>query len=98
MQTWAEPGIKLPENPGKLRKDHEEKHKPHVPDESQGANILKSTLSHEDDDMLCYQRSLLDYGMLVLNFLDSISEGDGERVVRCWKFFSDVFETPWRVF
>ena len=36
--------------------------------------------------MLCYQRSLLDYGMLVLNFLDGIS-GDGERVVRCWKFF-----------
>ena len=74
-------------NPGKLRKDHEEKHEPPVPDESQGANILKSTLSHEDDDMLCYQRSLLDYGMLVLNFLDGISEGDGERVVRCWKFF-----------
>ena len=65
-------------NPGKLRKDHEEKHEPPVPDESQGANILKSTLSHEDDDMLCYQRSLLDYGMLVLNFLDGISEGDGE--------------------
>ena len=74
-------------SPGKLRKDHEEKHEPPVPDESQGANILKSTLSHEDDDMLCYQRSLLDYGMLVLNFLDGISEGDGERVVRCWKFF-----------
>ena len=74
-------------NPGKLRKDHEEKHEPPVPDESQGANILKSTLSHEDDDMLCYQRSHLDYGMLVLNFLDGISEGDGERVVRCWKFF-----------
>ena len=37
--------------------------------------------------MLSYQRSLLDYGMLILNFFDGISEGDGERVVRCWKFF-----------
>ena len=50
------------------------------------AHILKST-SLEDDDMFSYQRALLDYGLLILNFLDGISEGDGERVIRCWKFF-----------
>ena len=37
--------------------------------------------------MLAYQKSLLDYGMLILNFFDAISEGDGNRLLRCWKFF-----------
>ena len=41
----------------------------------------------EDGDMFSYQRPLLDYGLLILNFFDGISEGDGERVIRCWKFF-----------
>ena len=74
-------------NPGKLRKDHEAKHDPPVVEEPHDVHILKSSSTHEDDDMLCYQRSLLDYGILVLNFFDAISEGDGERVLRCWKFF-----------
>ena len=71
---------------GKLQKDHEAKHNPLVPVPSSDAHILKST-SLEDDDMLSYQRALLDYGLLILNFFDGISEGDGERVIRCWKFF-----------
>ena len=25
--------------------------------------------------------------MLVLNFWDAIAEGNGERILRCWKFF-----------
>ena len=37
--------------------------------------------------MLSYQRSLLDYGLLILNFFDGISEGDGAQVIHCWKFF-----------
>ena len=38
--------------------------------------------------MICvaYQKALLDYGMLILNFLDAIAEGDGE-FFRCWKYF-----------
>ncbi|XP_028404057.1 uncharacterized protein LOC114526731 isoform X1 [Dendronephthya gigantea] len=72
---------------GKLRTDHEAKHNPPVSLRDSNAHILEATSVHEDDDMLSYQRSLLDYGMLVLNFFDAISEGDGQRVVRCWKFF-----------
>ena len=37
--------------------------------------------------MLSYQMALLDYGMLIINFWDGISEGDGEQVIRCWKIF-----------
>ena len=72
---------------GKLRKDHEAKHDPPVAITCSYAHILRSVSIHEDDDMLSYQRSLLDYGLLILNFFDGISEGDGERVIRCWKFF-----------
>ena len=39
------------------------------------------------DDMLSYQLALLEYGMLFMNFSDAISQGDGERIIRCWKFF-----------
>lgn len=39
------------------------------------------------DDMQNYQIALLDYGMLVMNFFDAISEGDGAQIIRCWKFF-----------
>ena len=40
----------------------------------------------ETDDMFNYQCSLLEYGMLILNFFDAIREGDGKRIFRCWKF------------
>ncbi len=47
--------------------------------------------THQDqttkDDMFDYQSAFLEYGMLLRNFTDAISEGDGDRVVRCWKFF-----------
>ena len=38
------------------------------------------------DDMYNYQRNLMDHGMLYLNFTDAIREGDGERIIRCWKY------------
>ena len=39
------------------------------------------------DDMFNYQCSFVKYGMLICNFQDAISEGDGHRLIRCWKFF-----------
>lgn len=41
--------------------------------------------SNQCDDMLSYQKALMEYGLL-LNFKDVISEGDGDRILRCWKF------------
>ena len=40
----------------------------------------------ESDDVYSYQRSLLEYGMILRNFLDAVKEGDGKRVIRCWRF------------
>jgi hypothetical protein len=41
----------------------------------------------QNDDMFNYQCSLLQYGLLYLNFKDAIAEGDGSRIMRIWKFF-----------
>ena len=38
------------------------------------------------DDMYNYQLALLDYGMIAKNFFNAISEGDGESILRTWKF------------
>ena len=45
--------------------------------------------SHKEklqDGVFNYQCALLDIGMVIINFFDAISEGDGQRVIRCWKF------------
>ena len=65
---------------GKARLDHEKSH---------GLHKVRDAIekkSGETDAMFNYQRSLLDFGTIVLNFFDAISEGDGARLVRCWKF------------
>lgn len=75
---------------GKLRRDHEADHRPPVVIDPLPPSLflIDAVIDEKDrDDMLSYQKALLDYGMLILNFWDGISEGDGERVIRCWKFF-----------
>ena len=39
------------------------------------------------DDAFNYNCSFLNQGLLLMNFLDATSEGDGERTLRSWKFF-----------
>lgn len=72
---------------GKLRREHEEQHNPPITVSQTVPKKEEVTSLNGGDDMLAYQRSLLDYGMLLLNFWDAICEGDGQRVIRCWKFF-----------
>ena len=74
---------------GKLRRDYELKHNPPVVIDEPLADmfVIDSKFSEDDrDDMLAYQKALLEYGILALNFWDAIA-GDGERILRCWKFF-----------
>ena len=57
--------------------------------EAQCHNLLEeidSIQERESDDVLNYQCNLLNHGLLYANFRDAISEGDGERIIRCWKF------------
>ncbi len=73
---------------GKLRRMHEASHNPPVDVSKHTPRLLvkNSSKNEEDrDDMLAYQKALLDYGMLILNFWDAIA-GDGKRILRCWKF------------
>lgn len=47
----------------------------------------KALSSVKNDDVFNYNCSLLSQGLLFMDFLDATSEGDGERSIRCWKFF-----------
>ena len=65
---------------GKIRKEHEKIHGFHSQQDQKDQRDLAN------DDMMNYQCSLLEFGMIQLNFHDAILEGDGERVLQCWKF------------
>jgi L1 cell adhesion molecule like protein len=43
--------------------------------------------SQNPDHVLEYAKETLSLGLLYLEFKDAIREGDGERVLRCWKYF-----------
>lgn len=44
------------------------------------------SIQEECDDVFNYQCNLLNHDLLYANFRDAISEADGERTIRCWKF------------
>ena len=44
------------------------------------------------DPCFNYACTRLSLGMLLFNFDDAVKEGDGERVMRCWKFMMLVFK------
>ena len=43
------------------------------------------------DGVLEYAREVFSLGLLYLEFQDAIREGDGLRVLRCWKYFLPIF-------
>ena len=74
---------------GKSRIKHEQTHEeyPHLPQVTATKTTSQSTEPiHLDDDMFNYQCSLLQHGLLYLNFRDAVAEGDGDRIIRNWKF------------
>jgi hypothetical protein len=46
----------------------------------------------KQDGVYNYARVLCHYGSLVMEFRDAWHEGDGERVIRCWKLFMPHFK------
>ena len=51
-----------------------------------------STPKHSDfDHILEYAKETLSLGLLFLEFKDAVKEGDGTRVLRCWKYFLLLF-------
>lgn len=51
-----------------------------------------TTLNEQTDGIFCYAQEVLTYGLLYTEFEDAIKEGDGPRVIRCWKFFLPIFK------
>ena len=45
-----------------------------------------------DDSMYNYARVLCHYGSLTMEMMDAWAEGDGERVIRCWRLFLPHFQ------
>ncbi|KAJ7393014.1 hypothetical protein OS493_008262 [Desmophyllum pertusum] len=76
---------------GKRRRDHELTHDPPpvIPEKPViSPDYPKEVNSTSDaDDVFNYNCSVLNQGLLFMDFLDATSEGDGERSIRCWKFF-----------
>ena len=76
---------------GKRRRDHEQTHDPPpmIPEKTvlSATYPQKALSSVKGDDVFGYNCSLLSQGLLFMDFLDATSEGEGERSIRCWKFF-----------
>ena len=77
---------------GKRRRNHELTHDlpPMLPENqtlSSEFPTQKTPTKCMNDDAFNYNCSVLNEGLLLMNFLDSTAEGDGERSIRCWKFF-----------
>ena len=69
---------------GMSRIRHEKTHGMHS---CSSALPMSNPAVNAKDDVRNYQLALLEYDMLFINFTDAISEADGLRIVRCWKFF-----------
>ena len=51
----------------------------------------------DDKDHVCeYARDVLTLGLLYMEFADAIREGDGGRILRCWRYFLVVFKVAGR--
>lgn len=51
------------------------------------AAILGGEVSETGDGIVNYAQVLCHHASLALEFMDAVSEGDGNRVCRCWKIF-----------
>ena len=49
-----------------------------------------------NDHVLSYARDVLSLGLLYMEFQDGIREGDGERILRCWRYLLLVFKASRR--
>ena len=48
---------------------------------------VDSERPEDNDNILSYACEVLTLGLLYLQFVDGIREGDGSRILKCWKYF-----------
>ena len=46
----------------------------------------------DNDHILAYTTDVLSVGLLLMEFVDAIKEGDGLRILRCWRYFLPIFK------
>lgn len=63
----------------------------------ESAFVIPGEIEDTGDTCYNYARVLCHYGSLVIEFRDAWAEGDGERVLRCWKLFLPHFKQAGRV-
>lgn len=85
---------------GKHRRNHEKNVPCLIIVDLTNTNETWTCTSVDSDDMFNYQCILMDHGLLYMNFSDAIAEGDGDRIMRCWKylllhFYSDKDSTKY---
>lgn len=51
-----------------------------------------NTTENEADHIYNYACVRLSFGMLLRNFSDAVKEGDGGRIIRCWKFLLLIYK------
>jgi len=51
----------------------------------------------KNDSVLEYAKEIFSLGLLLMEFIDSIKEGDGERILRCWKYMLLYFKVSHKV-
>ena len=52
---------------------------------------VKVNSSLKQDNIQEYAKETLSLGLLLMEFKDAVKEGDGMRVLRCWKYFLLIF-------
>ena len=57
---------------------------------------VNSERPEDNDNILSYACEVLTLGLLYLEFVDGIREGDGSRILRCWKYFLVYFKSSGR--
>ena len=65
--------------------------------EEKSSTQPQSVISHQIDGVFEYAREVLTLSLLYGEFQDAIREGDGLRILRCWKFFLLLFKASRRM-
>ena len=78
----------------KARDNHEKKQHPEssMDLESEQENSSASSTPPREDYIYNYACVRLSFGMLIRNFNDAVREGDGVRILRCWKFLLLIYK------
>lgn len=56
-----------------------------------GSSSISTSGDNNDDYIYQYAQQLVSLGCFYLEYDDAVKEGDGERVLRCWKHLQPIF-------